>query len=256
MQAAGITLLDFSLHFEGIPLFERLNVHFAAGRWHSVLGQSGVGKSSLIKAIAGLLQGYQEGGTICADDGESLDCRIARMAQDDLLLPWLTVAQNILLGPRLRQELNKQKKEQALSLLEQVGLTGMAQRMPAQLSGGQRQRVALARTLMENKPIVLIDEPFSALDVSTRLQIQDLFVRLLKDKTVILITHDPMEALRLSQHIWLMRGQPAQVTQVLSMDRETPRPLDDPDLVRWQVALLAQLMSAQDEPIRIVEQGD
>lgn len=242
MSVAGVQLLNFSLRFDDIALFEQLNTHFTAGQWHSILGRSGVGKSSLIKAIAGLLQGYQKTGEIRADDGQTLMGRVAWMAQDDLLLPWLTVEQNVCLGPRLRQEVKAQTQEQARDLLAQVGMVELAERMPAQLSGGQRQRVALARTLMENKPIVLIDEPFSALDVSTRLQVQDLFVRLLKDKTVILITHDPMEALRLSQQIWLMQGAPAQLVSELALSTPTPRALDDALLIPWQGHLLAQLM--------------
>lgn len=244
MAVAGIQLRDFSLRFDGEPLFEQLNTHFAAAQWHSILGRSGVGKSSLIKAIAGLLQGYEKSGDILADDGQQLGARIAWMAQDDLLLPWLTVTQNILLGPRLRKALDKPTQQRTQVLLEQVGLAGMGERMPNQLSGGQRQRVALARTLLEDKPIVLIDEPFSALDVSTRLQIQDLFVELLKGKTVILITHDPMEALRLSQEIWLMQGAPVQLTPVLSLNSPTPRPLDDAQLIRWQGELLRRLMQS------------
>lgn len=246
MAVAGIELLNFSLRFCNEPLFEGLNAHFAAGQWHSLLGRSGVGKSSLIKAIAGLLQGYEQSGEIRADDGQPLLGRIAWMAQDDLLLPWLTVEQNIQLGPRLRREQSTASQTRALELLALVGLSGMAQRMPAQLSGGQRQRVALARTLMEDKPIVLIDEPFSALDVSTRLQIQDLFVELLKDKTVLLITHDPMEALRLSQQVWLMQGDPVRLQTELSLSSTTPRALDDGELIHWQSHLLRLLMSPTD----------
>ena len=242
MPVAGVQLLNFSLRFDDVALFEQLNTHFAAAQWHSILGRSGVGKSSLIKAIAGLLQGYQKTGEIRADDGQALAGRVAWMAQDDLLLPWLTVEQNVCLGLRLRQEVKPDTQEQARHLLAQVGMLDLAERIPSQLSGGQRQRVALARTLMENKPIVLIDEPFSALDVSTRLQVQDLFVGLLKDKTVILITHDPIEALRLSQKIWVMQGTPAQLVAELTLSTPTPRALDDTQLIQWQGHLLTQLL--------------
>ena len=117
----------------------------------------------------------------------------------------------------------------------------LGDRTPEQLSGGQRQRVALARTLMEDKPVVLMDEPFSALDAITRLQLQDLAASLLHDRTVILITHDPLEALRLSDEVWAMTGRPVQLDKKLSIDMPAPRALDDARILKWQGELLASL---------------
>ncbi len=135
-----------------------------------------------------------------ADDGAGLDGRIALMAQQDLLLPWLSVRDNVLLGHRLRgasrAELRR-LREPAAALLARVGLERDADRLPGTLSGGMRQRAALARTLMEDRPIVLMDEPFSALDVVTRHRLQDLAAELLVGRTVLLVTHNPLEALRL-----------------------------------------------------------
>ncbi len=227
------------MQYEQQFLFQGLTAHFSAGCWHSVLGSSGVGKSTLLRAIAGLVDDYQ--GEIVADDNQLLTGRIAWMAQDDLLLPWLNVRDNVVLGYRLRQKQPADLALQVEQLLEKVGLANYAGRMPYQLSGGQRQRVALARTLLENKPIVLMDEPFSALDVSMRLQLQSLFVELLADKTVILITHDPLEALRLSQSVWLMQGLPTQIKQVVQLDSTTPRALDDTEILYWQNCLLEMM---------------
>ena len=117
----------------------------------------------------------------------------------------------------------------------------LGDRTPEQLSGGQRQRVALARTLMEDKPVVLMDEPFSALDAITRLQLQDLAASLLHDRTVILITHDPLEALRLSDEVWAMTGRPVQLDKKLCIDMPAPRALDDALILKWQGELLASL---------------
>ncbi|MCV5261820.1 ATP-binding cassette domain-containing protein, partial [Escherichia coli] len=103
----------------------------------------------------------------------------------------------------------EQNKQRALTLLSQVGLADYPDAKPAQLSGGMRQRVALARTLMQDKPLVLMDEPFSALDAVTRHKLQTLAAELLKDKTVVLITHDPQESVRLAHHLYVLQGTPA-----------------------------------------------
>ncbi|WP_159991186.1 ABC transporter ATP-binding protein [Pelistega ratti] len=243
MKVTGILLQEVGLQYEQTVLFNGVSAHFSAGKWHSILGASGIGKSSLLKAIAGLLEKEQLIGTIQADDGNDLHHRIAWMAQDDLLLPWLTVIENVYLGYHLRQEKSDFIKAKALDLLAKVGLAAFAQRMPYQLSGGQRQRVALARTLMEEKPIVLMDEPFSALDAVTRLQLQQLFVQLLRDKTVLLITHDPLEALRLSQEVWLMQHKSPFLSSIVQLDSTTPRQLDDHKVLFWQNQLLTLMES-------------
>lgn len=241
----GISLNNLSMCYEQQSLFKGLSAHFAKGLWHSILGRSGVGKSSLLKAIAGLLP-YDEG-SILFDERAGLGASVAWMAQDDLLMPWLNVLDNVCLGYRLRQHLTAEIREQALVLLEKVGLADLAMRMPYQLSGGQRQRVALARTLLEDKPIVLMDEPFSALDVVSRLQLQTLFVELLVGRTVILITHDPLEALRLSQCVWLMQGNPVRLGKVLELTSPTPRTVDDKQVLEWQNRLLIKMMGGVDE---------
>ncbi|ETD66947.1 hydrogenase expression protein [Pelistega indica] len=244
MQAPGIIIKSLHFDYDQSPLFTGVSAHFQAGQWHSILGSSGVGKSSLIKIMAGLLSHQTWQGEVMADDGLPLFSRIAWMAQDDLLMPWLSVLENICLGFQLRGDLTPDVQESAMRLLKQVGLSGLGDRKPYQLSGGQRQRVALARTLLEDKPIVLMDEPFSALDFATRLQLQTLFIKLFRDKTVILITHDPLEALRLSQHIWVMQAQnqqPASLVHMVNLSSDTPRSIDDPDVLKWQGVLLNQL---------------
>ena len=134
------------------------------------MGASGVGKSTVLKLFAGLADAVDFQGDM-TDPG-----RIAMMAQQDLLLPWLTALDNVMIGARLRGE--APDKDHAQLLLEQVGLKDHAQKRPHALSGGQRQRVALARTLVEDCPFVLLDEPFSALDALTRLNMQDLTAQL------------------------------------------------------------------------------
>ncbi len=202
-ESAGVGVsLTGTVYFDGHCLFENLVFDLAASRWTCLLGPSGVGKSTLLKLLAGLVPEARFVGRIEADDGHSLSERISYMAQSDLLFPWLDIQQNIMLGQRLRAQ--KLDGERARQLIEQVGLQAHSRKRPHQLSGGMRQRVALARTLMEDTPVVLLDEPFSALDARTRAEMQDLAFDVLKGKTVLLVTHDPAEAVRLSHHLYLM----------------------------------------------------
>jgi putative hydroxymethylpyrimidine transport system ATP-binding protein len=128
-----------------------------------------------------------------------------------------------------------------MHLLDRVDLGERADALPAALSGGMRQRVAIARTLYERRPIVLMDEPFSALDAITRTRIQDLAVELLSGCTILLITHDPLEACRISHHLAVLSGQPAALGAPLEVPGRPPRPLDDFSVLQTQAQLLRML---------------
>ncbi len=206
--APAVTLHAARLVYGGVPLFESLDVHLAGGQITCLLGPSGVGKSTLLKRLAGLTPPAPDDRLTC-DDGGPIAGRAAYMDQRDLLFPWLRVLDNVTLGARLRGETADLAR--ARDLLEQVGLKGHERDRPATLSGGMRQRVALARTLMEDRPIVLMDEPFSALDHLTRYRLQGLAAELLAHTTVLLVTHDPNEALRLGHRIHVMAGRPARL---------------------------------------------
>jgi len=168
------------------------------------------------------------------------------MAQRDLLLPWASVLDNVLIGFRLRgQRIGEADRMQAMDLLSAVGLADRATERPEALSGGMRQRAALARTLMEDRPIVLMDEPFSALDALTRFQLQETAFDLLRDRTVLLITHDPMEALRLSQRILILNGTPPTLRAIDDLPVCTgPRDPADPDMTARLASLMTELASA------------
>jgi putative hydroxymethylpyrimidine transport system ATP-binding protein len=254
IQAPSIHIRNAYLAFQNVVLFDQLNLTLPGGKCTCLLGPSGIGKSTLLRLIAGLITieaASQEKIVIRAeihcDNDLPLSKQIAYMAQMDLLLPWLTVLDNVLIGSRLRHESSTTRRlltEQAKELLHTVGLEKTLGLYPRQLSGGMRQRVALVRTLIENKPIVLMDEPFSALDTITRYKLQTMAADLLRNRTVLFITHDPLEALRLADEIFIMSGQPAQLHAPLELSTPTPRDSGEPKLLELQAALLHELTSS------------
>lgn len=233
--APGISVRQLSLCFGQRPLFSQLDLAIAGGETTALLGASGVGKSSLMRVIAGLTP--PTAGQVSGSDGLPLGGRIAWMGQQDLLYPWLTIEQNVCLASRLRGE--KPDRDRAQHLLARVGLSQCARARPATLSGGMRQRAALARTLYTRQPIVLMDEPFSALDALTRSQIQTLAADVLTGHTVLLITHDVAEACRLAHHC-LVIG-PAGVEACAPLAGAPPRAADDLHVIQRQATLLKQL---------------
>lgn len=232
----AVALRHGQLAYDGRILFDGLSFDLTAGQWTCLLGPSGGGKSSLLRLIAGLPTG---GAADVAFQGAD---RPAYMAQQDLLLPWLDVTGNVTLGTRLRGEVPDPAR--AAELIGRVGLTQRADAFPAALSGGERQRAALARTLMEDRPVVLMDEPFSALDALTRHTMQDLAAQLLENRTVLLVTHDPMEALRLGDRICILSGEPATIADADVPPGARPRAAAAPELTAYYGDLLARLGAA------------
>ncbi len=233
----SLRLDNLALHYGGQVIFENLSADIPAGQMLALLGPSGVGKTSLLRIIAGLETPFA--GSVTAADGAPLTGRVAYMAQNDFLVPWARVIDNVMLGARLRGA--KREPDRAMALLAHVGLSARAQALPATLSGGMRQRVALARTLYEDRPIVLMDEPFSALDAITRTRIQDLATELLAGRTVLLITHDPMEACRISHALIVLSGTPARLSPPIHIPGKPPRAPDDLAVLETQARLLKTL---------------
>jgi len=239
----GLRIEGLALRYGGRKIFENLDLTIKGGEFVVLLGTSGVGKTSLLKIVAGLAK--PSAGRVSATDGQPLHHRIAYMGQQDLLYPWLNVVQNVMLGSRLRGE--NGDRARALDLLARVGLADRAKALPAQLSGGMRQRAAIARTLYEDRPIVLMDEPFSALDTFTRAKVQDLAAELLRGRTALLITHDPLEACRLGHHLVVLAGHPATLGPPITVHGPTPRAPDDDELLHTQGRLLRQLTAQAPE---------
>lgn len=237
----GILIENLTLRYGEHTIFEDLTFEIKGGEFIALLGSSGVGKSSLLKIIAGLSQ--PTSGRVTGSDGQPITGRLAYMGQQDLLYPWLNVIENVTLGARLRRE--RVDRAWADHLLERVGLAGRQKALPSALSGGMRQRAAIARTLYERRPIVLMDEPFSALDAITRASVQELAAELLDGCTALLITHDPMEAARLGHHLMVLSGHPARLGAPITVAGKPPRAPDDPNLQKSQGELLRLLMEIE-----------
>ena len=227
-----IILSEVSFGWGDKALCQQLDLTLRGGKTSVLLGASGIGKSTLLRLVAGLLQ--PQSGAIRGVQGS-----VAWMGQQDLLYPWLTVLENVTLSARMSAE--KTDVPRALALLEQVKLSAEAQALPHQLSGGMRQRAALARTLYAQRDVVLMDEPFATLDVMTKLSLQTLTATLLKGKTVLLVTHDPLEACRMADDIVLLQHQPLSTELWPVPAGNVPRALDDPGLLQAQGQLFTRL---------------
>ena len=239
-----VSIQDLSLDFGEQVLFEHLDLTLLLNEWVSLLGCSGVGKSTLLRLIAGLdTQGKIQGNIIFHPN-----IRVAWLPQKDTLYPWLSIIDNVQLENVLFGNKSAKTTLQAKALLEQVGMSEHLHKNCYQLSGGQKQRVALARVLMQNADLVLLDEPFSALDAISRYQLQNLAYKLLKNKSVLLVTHDPQEALRLSQRIFVLRSpqsnQPA-LSDVIKPEGKAPRELNQENLWMLQQQLLNELLEGK-----------
>lgn len=223
-----------------LPVLRRVSLGARSGEFVAILGPSGCGKSTLFNVLAGLLR--KDRGTIMIDDNpvESGLGEVAYMQQKDLLFPWRTIRRNILLGPEVSGDRSGATQEEANRLMTRVGLKGFEDHYPAELSIGMRQRAALVRTLLLHKDILLLDEPFGALDAMTRSVMQRILLELWTEyhKTVLLVTHDIEEALLLADRIYLLTARPAAMRGEISIDMPRPRKITDPQFVDLKAKIL------------------
>jgi len=199
-----------------------ISLQVEEGEFVSFLGPSGCGKTTLLSIISSLLKPTT--GSVLLEDKpiSTTKSKIGYMLQQDYLFPWKTIEENILLGLKLSKRLNDKTKAATVSLLEQMGLSGVEKQLPKQLSGGMRQRVALVRTLATEPKLLMLDEPFSALDYQTKLKLEDLVSRTLKEfgKTAILVTHDIGEAIAMSDRVFLFSPRPGRIHKIFQIPEE------------------------------------
>jgi NitT/TauT family transport system ATP-binding protein len=209
------------------------------GEFVCLLGASGCGKSTLLSLIAGLDD--ISGGIL--DIG---DRKVSMMFQEAALFPWLTVSGNVELPMRLRGVGKAERRERARELLELVRLTGFADKRPHELSGGMRQRVALARALAQDTDILLMDEPFGALDAMTRDLLHDEIERIWRERelTVLFVTHNVREAVRLGDRVILLSSRPGRVIEDFGVKHQRPRRIDSPE-VSGQAAEITDRLRAE-----------
>ena len=230
-----------------VTALQSIDLAVPEGKFVSIIGPSGCGKSTLFNIIAGLQQ--PSAGEVMLD-GQVVTRMIGLvgyMLQKDLLLPWRTVLDNIILGMELKGVAKKDARERALPYLKRYGLGGFDHHYPAALSGGMRQRAALLRTLLYDTEVVLLDEPFGALDAQTRSRMQEWLLQLWADfrKTVVFVTHDVEEAVYVSDCIHVMTARPGRIKATLEVPIPRPRDrhiLTDPTFLNVKATCMDLLM--------------
>jgi NitT/TauT family transport system ATP-binding protein len=227
----------------------------APGEFVSIVGPSGCGKSTLLNIAAGLLEPDAGEIWLAGAPAPRRLGRVAYMPQRDALLPWRTVLDNAILGLEVAGVARGVARERALALLPRFGLAGFADQYPAALSGGMRQRAAFLRTVLTEQPLLLLDEPFGALDALTRRSMQEWLLDLWTElgRTILMVTHDVEEALLLSDHVAVMTARPGRIKLVERVRLPRPRQAEmvaDPAFVEQKAQLLAALRPEQSEAPR------
>jgi len=258
-KSAPILLEQVSKRYEtasgAIPAVEQVSLAVRSEEFVTLLGPSGCGKSTVLSMIGGLVR--PDAGRVVID-GELIagpsPHKVALVFQDAGLFPWRTALDNVGFGLELQGVAAARRREIALGLLEPMGLRGFEAKYPRELSGGMRQRVAIARALALGTPILLMDEPFGALDEQTRLLMGEWLVGVRRStrKTILFVTHSLQEAIALSDRIVVMTSRPGRVKEIVDVVLPYPRDLNSPEVADLRAKLWDQV---REESLRAMEGG-
>lgn len=236
----GLKIENMSRTFADKTVIQNITLAAEQGEIIGILGTSGCGKSTLLRAISGLDQDYD--GHVFINDQESrgIHDKTGFIFQEPRLLPWLNVMENITFGLKGKQNDNILVAEQ---YLKHVGLADHGDLYPRQLSGGMAQRVAIARALVTSPEILLLDEPFSALDAFTKMQLQDLLLEIweIYQSIMVLVTHDIDEAIYLCDRIIIIRGEPGEMIREITIDEAHPRKRGSERVAKLKTTILESL---------------
>ncbi|XVV11917.1 ABC transporter ATP-binding protein [Actinoplanes sp. CA-131856] len=234
-----LQLENVSKEYGDLLALDKVSLTVEKGEFVCLLGASGCGKSTLLSLVAGLDR--VSGGTL--DIG---DRKVSLMFQEAALFPWLSVRANVELPLRLQGAGRAERRQRADELLDVVRLRGFGDKRPHELSGGMRQRVALARALAQNADVLLMDEPFGALDAMTRDILHDELERIWRERelTVLFVTHNVREAVRLGDRVILLSSRPGRVIEDYAITHERPRRIDSPE-VSGQAAEITDRLRAE-----------
>jgi NitT/TauT family transport system ATP-binding protein len=224
--AAAVSCARLSIAYEGRPVLHDIDLEVQAGEFVSLVGPSGCGKTTLLNVLAGLPTGHASGSAqVLGGAPQPGSPHVAYMLARDSLLPWRSALGNAAFGLEMRGVDRKAREARAAELLGRVGLGEVLHALPKALSHGMRQRVALARTFAVDAPVLLMDEPFGALDAQTKIVLQDLLLALtrVERRTVLFVTHDLAEAVSVSDRVVVLTARPGRIVADVAIDLPRPR---------------------------------
>jgi ABC-type nitrate/sulfonate/bicarbonate transport system ATPase subunit len=224
-----LSIRHLTCRFGEVLALDDFSLDVAAGEFVCILGASGCGKSTLFNAVSGLLRSTSGEVVLDGRDVSNRPGQVGYMLQKDLMLPWRTVRQNITLAASLTRGATQQDKAEAERLAARYGLGDFLDHYPHALSGGMRQRVAMMRTVAAGREVMLLDEPFGALDAQTRFSMQEWLLEVWRDlgRTILFVTHDVDEAIFLADRIVVMTPRPGRIGEILTVSLARPRTLAD-----------------------------
>jgi NitT/TauT family transport system ATP-binding protein len=227
-KGLAVHLAGVGMRFGALRALDGLALEVAAGSFTAIIGPNGCGKSTVLRLVAGLLSPVEGSVTVGGAAPEVGDGRVGLAFQQPRLIPWRSTLANVVLPLELAGTPPAERHDRGLLALDRVGLVGVADLRPAQLSGGMQQRAALARALITDPPVLLLDEPFSALDALTReafdAELQRLWIE--RRRTVLLVTHAVNEAIQLADRVAVMTARPGRIAELVDVPLPRPRPTD------------------------------